>query len=34
MTPDELKEAALDLGITVEQLLALRGLAIDLTNLN
>ena len=34
MTPEELKEAALDLGITVEQLLALRGLAIDLTNLN
>ena len=34
MTPEELKEAALELGITVEQLLALRGLAIDLTNLN
>jgi len=34
MTPDELKEAALELGITVEQLLALEALAIDLTNLN
>jgi len=34
MTPEELKQAALELGITVEQLLALRGLAIDLTNLN
>jgi len=33
MTPKQLKQAALDLGITVEQLLALRGLAIDLTNL-
>ena len=34
MNPEELKEAAIELGITVEQLLALEALAIDLTNLN
>ena len=33
MNPEQLKQAALDLGITVDQLLALEALSINLTKL-